>query len=153
MNLRQSSKGSVDQPDVSICLINHKTKEYTSSCLRSIFRNTHSVSLEVFVVENASNDDGCAEAVRREFPQVHLLQNLEQQSFTFNSNQAIKRSTGRYVLVLNNDTLVQNGALDILTRFMDQHSECGAATAKLLETDQSVQYAVSYTHLTLPTKA
>jgi GT2 family glycosyltransferase len=125
--------------DVSVCLINHEGREHTLGCLRSILENTHSVTLEVFVVDNASQD-GCADAIRRHFPSVHLLQNTERQSFTVNNNLAIKRSSGRYVLVLNNDTLVQDGALDALVRFMDQHTECGAATAKLVQPDGSAQH-------------
>lgn len=125
--------------DVSICLINHDGCEYTLNCLQSIFEGTHDISLEVFVVENASAD-GCAEAIRRVFPKVHLLQNSERQSFTVNNNLAIKRSSGRYVLVLNNDTLVQDGALDTLVRFMDQHADCGAAAAKLVHPDGSAQH-------------
>ena len=142
MNVSQPSRGSVEGADVSICMINHKGREHTLSCLRSIFASTHSVSLEVYVVENASND-GCAEAIRQQFPEVHILQNSSARSFTYNNNLAIRHCAGRFVLVLNNDTLLQPGALDILTRFMEQHPDCGAATARLLAPDGSPQPLLS----------
>ena len=97
-------------PDISVCLINHRTKDYTLACLRSIFAHTHRASLEVIVVENASPDDS-ASAIRRDFPQVCLLQNAAPQTFTVNCNQSIRRGTGRYLLMLNNDTVIEEDAL------------------------------------------
>ena len=125
-------------PDISVCLINHRAKDYTLACLRSIFAHTHRASLEVIVVENASLDCS-AQAIQREFPQVYLLQNAVPQTFTVNCNLAIRYGTGRYILVLNNDTVIEEGALDLLLQFMDHHPRCGAASAKLFSPDGLAQ--------------
>jgi GT2 family glycosyltransferase len=128
----------VDPIDVSVCLINHATTGYTLNCLRSLYANTHAALLEVVLVENASPDDS-ARIIQQEFPQVQLLLNRTPQTFTVNSNLAIHHSTGRYVLVLNNDTVVHDEAVDLLVRFMDQHPECGAVSAKLQQADGLAQ--------------
>jgi GT2 family glycosyltransferase len=128
----------VDPIDVSVCLINHVTTAYTLNCLRSLFDNTHEAMLEVVLVENASPDES-AQIIQQQFPQVQLLQNRTPQTFTVNCNLAIRHSTGRYVLILNNDTIVHDAAVDLLAKFMDQHPECGAVSARLQQADGLVQ--------------
>ena len=128
----------MDPIDVSVCLINHATTSYTLNCLRSLVANTQAVTLEVVVVENASPDDS-ARIIQQQFPQVQLLQNRTPQTFTVNCNLAIRHSTGRYILILNNDTVVHKGAVDLLVRFMDQHPDCGAVSANLRQADGLAQ--------------
>lgn len=89
------------------------------------------MSFEVFVVDNNSQD-GTAEMIREKFPQVKLINNKDNAGFPKANNQAILKSSGRYILLLNPDTVVHPGALDKLVEFMDQHPDAGAAGPKLL---------------------
>jgi N-acetylglucosaminyl-diphospho-decaprenol L-rhamnosyltransferase len=98
------------------------------------------VTPEVFVVDNASADDSAA-MVRKRFPWVRLIENRENVGFAQGNNQAIQQATGRYVLLLNPDTLVHSGALDALLSFLQTHPRAGAAGARLLNSDGTLQPA------------
>jgi GT2 family glycosyltransferase len=77
--------------------------------------------------------------VHKKFPQVHLIENRENVGFARANNQAIERCTGKYVLLLNPDTLVAPGALQALVDFLEKHSEAGVAGARILKPDGSLQ--------------
>jgi GT2 family glycosyltransferase len=130
-------------PDLSISIINTNNREQTLQCLRSLFANTHRVSLEVFVVDNACTD-GSADAIAAEFPQVKLIRNAQKLGFSTNNNKALSQASGRYLCILNDDTIVQDGAFDALVTFMDVHPEAGACGPKLLNPDGSEQQSFDY---------
>ena len=125
-------------PDLSIVIVNWNTRDLLARCLASIFATASSLALEVFVVDNASSD-GSPEMVRRDFPQVILLANDENLGFARANNQAIAQSTGRYVLLLNSDTEVTEGALEALVSFMEATPDAGAVGGRLLFADGRVQ--------------
>jgi hypothetical protein len=97
----------------------------------------------VIVVDNAS-EDGSPEMIRREFPAVRLLGNDSNLGFAVGSNRAISESIGRYVLLLNSDTLVMPGTLQTMADFLDVSPDVGVAGCKLLNPDGTVQ--VSHHH-------
>jgi GT2 family glycosyltransferase len=105
-----------------------------------VFENTHDTTLEVYLVDNASAD-GTAAAVQAEFPSVHVIHNETRLGFSTNNNLVLRRGQGRYLMLLNDDTLVLDGALDRLVEFMDAHPEAGAVGSFLLNEDGSVQPA------------
>lgn len=107
-------------------------------CLQSILANTCTVEYEIIVVDNNSQD-GTVEMLRAEFPAVHAIENPINLGFAKPINQAIRQSHGRYVLLLNNDTLVLEGALDRLVEFADAHSKIGIVGPKVLNRDGSLQ--------------
>ena len=110
-------------------------------CLRSIFEQTKGISFEVFVVDNASGD-GSVEMVQARFPQANLIASNENWGFAKGNNLAIKKSCGRYILLLNPDTKILDNALEIMVKFMDEHPKCGIAGCKLLNPDLSLQPSV-----------
>jgi len=130
-------------PDLSISIIDTDNREQTLQCLRSVFANTHHAKLEVFVVDNACTD-GSAEAIIAEFPQVKLIRNPVRQGFSTNNNLALSQATGRYLMLLNDDTVVLDRALDRLVAFMDEHLDVGAAGANLLNPDGTRQQAFDH---------
>ncbi len=79
--------------------------------------------------------------VQKRFPWVQLIENRENVGFARANNQGIRASSGRYVLLLNSDTVVNSEALQILVRFMDEHPRAGAVGARLLNDDGSLQPA------------
>ena len=131
------------QPDLSVSIINTNNREQTLDCLRSVFANTHRVSLEVFVVDNACTD-GSAQAIATGFPQVRLIRNDVRKGFSTNNNLALSQATGCYLMLLNDDTAVQDGAFDHMVAFMDEHPEAGALGANLLNPDGTRQQACDY---------
>jgi GT2 family glycosyltransferase len=104
-------------------------------------------NLEVLVVDNASSDDS-ATMVSQCFPWVHLIQSSENVGFARANNQAIRQSKGRYLLLLNPDTVVLKDALEVLLEFMETHPKVGAAGPRLLNPDGTLQVSC-YPALTL----
>lgn len=111
-------------PDVSVIIVSYNTRELTVDCVRSVFAQTRDVSLEVFVVDNASTD-GSAAAIAVEFPQVRLIANTENRGFAAANNQAMRIASGRYVLLLNPDALVRESAINKCLAYMDAHLDIG----------------------------
>jgi GT2 family glycosyltransferase len=124
--------------DLTISLVNTNNRELLRDCLRSIYRNTRRISFEIYVVDNVSTD-GSVEMVRAEFPQVKLICNESRLPYSGNHNQVLQQPVGRYVLLLNEDTIVGPEALDGMVRFMDEHPEAGAMGCKMLYPDGSLQ--------------
>jgi hypothetical protein len=127
---------------LSIIIVNWNTRDLLEQCLTSIDRSSGELGIEVIVVDNASID-GSARMVQDRFPQMRVIQNAENVGFATANNQGIRRSVGTYILLLNSDTLVKPGALQYLLEFMDNHVEAGAASARLLNADGSLQYSCS----------
>ena len=94
----------------------------------------------MFVVDNASQD-GSAALVRERFPSIHLIENTKNGGFAAANNQAFALARGRYVWMLNPDTVVRAGALATLVKFMDGHPHAGACGGKLLYSDGSLQHS------------
>ncbi len=124
--------------DLSIIIVNWNTRNLLSSCLSSVFTQSYDRPFEVWVVDNAS-DDGSTQMVKDQFSQVHLIESHKNIGFAAANNQAIRRSKGRYILLLNPDTRVMPGAFEALLRFMEAHPSTGAAGARLINPDGTLQ--------------
>ena len=123
---------------LSIVIVSWNTCALMRDCLDSVFACSPRCEFDVWVVDNASSD-GSAAMVRSQFPQVRLIENRDNVGFAQANNQAIQESEGEYILLLNSDTKVKSGALETLVAFMDSHSEAGAAGARLLNPDGTLQ--------------
>ena len=125
-------------PDLTISIISADTLDQLLPCLDSIFANTSGVDLEVFVADNASTDS-TVDAVYRAYPQVNIIRNETRLGFSTNNNRVLTQGRGRYLMLLNDDTLVTDGALDEMVSFMDRNSGAAAVGAYLLNPDGSPQ--------------
>lgn len=125
-------------PDISICIPTRDAKDLLIEALRSIYSSTQSVSFEIIVIDNASRDGTC-EQLQSEFPNVRVILNEANLGFGRATNQGIRVSVGRYVLLLNNDTLVLPETFNRLVEFMDSHPEAGICTPKVLNRDGTLQ--------------
>ena len=123
---------------VSIVIVSWNTTQFLENCLSSILASPPALPFENWVVDNASTD-GSPKMVREKFPQAHLVENRKNVGFSRANNQAIQQCSGKYVLLLNPDTLVGSGALQALIDFLDNHPEAGAAGARILNPDGSLQ--------------
>jgi len=126
---------------LSIIIVSWNTRELLADCLESVWQEIapeQQESVETLVVDNASSD-GSNSMVRERFPWVQLIENDQNVGFAGANNQAIQRSSGRYVLLLNPDTKLLSGSLTALLTFMDEHPEAGAAGSRLLNADGSLQ--------------
>lgn len=125
--------------DLSVIIVNWNVRDLLRGCLRSLYDGPQGVTFEIFVVNNDSTD-GSPEMMRREFPHVHLIQNVKNLGFARANNQAMKLSQGRYLLLLNPDTLILHDAVTKMVRFMDDHSEVGALGPKILTGEGQIDF-------------
>ena len=124
--------------DISIIIVNWNTRNLLLDCLSSVSNTTVGSTIETIVVDNGSHD-GSAQAVSEQFPNVTLIQNRENRGFSRANNQALARAAGRYVLFLNSDAQLTDGALNSLVAFMDKTPEAGIAACQYLNQDGSKQ--------------
>ncbi len=108
--------------DVSIVIVSWNTRDILRDCLRSIRESAGCVAFEIILVDNNSAD-GSADMVAAEFPDVRLIRNAENLGFAAGNNQGIVVARGRYVLLLNSDTVVLDGAIAAAVRFADAHPQ------------------------------
>jgi GT2 family glycosyltransferase len=112
------------QIDVSICIPNWNCRDLLRACLESLLDTPQGVRLEVIVADNGS-EDGSAEMVATTFPEVVLLRNPANVGFARASNQAAGKAQGRYLLFLNNDTVVPPNTLRRLIDYATARPEVG----------------------------
>jgi GT2 family glycosyltransferase len=129
--------------DVSVLVTNWNGREVLRECLRSLARETHGVRYETIVVDDASTD-GSAEMIRGEFPGVRLLTNSVNAGFVRANNAGAEIARGRYLLLLNSDTILVNNAVMIMAEYLDRHERVGACGGRLLGPDGSSQISFGY---------
>ena len=124
--------------DLSVVIVNYNVKAFLEQCLIAIERARGDLNIEIFVVDNASVD-GSQAMVKKRFPYVELIENVQNVGFSTANNQALKRAEGEYILILNPDTLIQEDTLFVLKKRLDENPQIGAIGCKLLNPDGSYQ--------------
>ncbi|MFE4712004.1 glycosyltransferase family 2 protein [Paenibacillus sp. NPDC056722] len=126
--------------DVSILIVNYNTCRLTMDCLRSVYDSETKFSYEIILIDNNSHD-GSVEAISREFPNVTLIANEENTGFARANNQGMEIASGRFVLLLNSDTVVRKDTLETMITFMDSRPDVGASGCKIILPDGSLDKA------------
>jgi GT2 family glycosyltransferase len=126
--------------DLSIIIVNWNSADYLRLCLRSLNRQMSRLEIEVIVVENASND-GCPAVIREEFPSARLIEAGENLGFSRANNLGYRYSSGDILLFLNPDTEVIGDTLGRMVSYMRSDARLGAAGARLLNSDGSLQFS------------
>jgi GT2 family glycosyltransferase len=124
--------------DVSIIIVSWNTCGLLRDCLRTVIEQTGEVSHEIFVIDNASHD-GSAEMVGAEFPSVKLIANNDNRGFAAANNQGLRNALGRYILLLNPDTIILDAAVTRCIRYADAHPDVGVIGCQVLEDDRRIQ--------------
>lgn len=132
---------------LSIVVVSFNTREMTLACLRSIRQET-SAPHEVIVVDNASTD-GSATAIAHEFPDLLLLAEPDNHGFARANNLAALHATGEYVLLLNPDTVVLDGAIDRLLAFAETQPTARIWGGRTVFGDGSLNPASCWRRMTL----
>ncbi|MFN8277312.1 MAG: glycosyltransferase [Chitinophagales bacterium] len=118
--------------DLSVVIVNYNVRYFLEQCLQSVYRAGNGITMEVFVVDNNSQD-GSVEMVREKFPQVQLIANSGNPGFSKANNQAMALAKGQYVLILNPDTVVAEDTFGTCIRFMEEQTACGALGVKMID--------------------
>ncbi len=124
--------------DISIIIVNWNTRDILYNCLNSVFQETKGIIYEVIVIDNASIDNS-VDMIREKFPQVILIENQENKGFAAANNQGIAISKGRYILLLNSDTVILNNAISKTVSFADANPETAVVSCRVLNSNKQIQ--------------
>jgi len=124
--------------DISVIIVNYNVRDFLSNALTSLQKSLKGFKSEIIVVDNAS-DDGSVELLKKNFPKVHLLINRTNLGFAKANNQALEISKGRYKLLINPDTLVQENTIKESVSFFESHKDAGMVGCKILNPDGTFQ--------------
>ena len=117
---------------LSIVIVNYNVEHFLEQCLFSVRKAIANIEAEVFVVDNNSVD-GSLKMLADKFPEVKVIANKDNVGFSRANNQAIRISTGEYVLLLNPDTVVEDDTFTKTIEFMDSHPDAGGLGVKMVD--------------------
>lgn len=126
--------------DLTVIILNYNTRDLTLQAIGSVLGSITDYRYEIILVDNNSSDYTVEEAAAR-YPEVRIVANRDNVGFAKGNNQGIRIARGRYVLLLNSDTIVQPDTLDVMIRFMDEHPRVGASGCKIILPDGSLDKA------------
>jgi GT2 family glycosyltransferase len=128
------------KPKLSIVILCWNDEKVIHDAIHSIHETAKSTPFEVIVSDNGSAD-GCVASIRQAFPypNLHVVENRVNLGFARGNNAGIAAAQGEYILVLNPDTIMHEGALDKFVAFADQHPEGGAFGCRAVYPDGSYQ--------------
>jgi GT2 family glycosyltransferase len=132
---------ALDVPDLTVITISTNEGSLLDPCLASVFKSD--VRFECIVFNNASSD-GTASLLREKFadPRLRVVTNPSKKGFIENNNDGFRLARGRYVLLLNPDTVVQPDTFKKMIDFMDTHPRAAVATCQLRNLDGTRQHNV-----------
>ncbi|MDA3823954.1 MAG: glycosyltransferase, partial [Bacteroidales bacterium] len=118
--------------DLSIVIVNYNVKYFLEQCLHSVMKAMEGLKAEVIVVDNDSVDGSCNH-IREKFPWLTLIENRENVCFSKANNQAIRLAKGKYVLLLNPDTVVEEATFHKCFSFMESNADAGCLGVKMID--------------------
>lgn len=124
--------------DVSIIIVNWNTCKITCDCLRSVYVQTRDISFEVIVVDNASSDDS-VEVIKKDFPQVVLVENDSNCGYAAGCNSGMRVANGRYVLILNSDIIICDSAIQKTLLYAHDHPKAAVIGCQVWDDPDHVQ--------------
>jgi GT2 family glycosyltransferase len=139
--MSQNVSASAPAPDLSVVILNWNARPYLVACLDSILGQKWAHETQIIVVDNASQLDDSVATVKRDYPTVQLIENPRNSGFAAGNNLGWKAARGEFVLFLNPDTVVENGALYTLLRWMKAHPEVGAVGPRMTYPDGELQHS------------
>lgn len=119
--------------DLSVITVTYQSKEHIGDQILSVVASVHTLDYEHIIIDNASSD-GTSDHIKEYYSTyVKLLQNSRNEGFAAANNLGVKHAKGKYLLFLNPDMKIQSGTLDTLVKWMEERSDVGIASVKLLD--------------------
>ncbi|MCL2760835.1 MAG: glycosyltransferase family 2 protein, partial [Desulfuromonadales bacterium] len=128
--------------DLSFVIVNYNTRDLLLDCIASIYATVSYLTFEILLVDNNSSDDS-VKAVSESFPEVVCFVNNVNKGFARANNIAIREAAGKYVVLLNTDTLLTDFAIAKIHDFMEEHHDVGICGGQLLNADGSLQNSIA----------
>ena len=118
--------------ELSVIIVNYNVKHFLEQCLHSVLKASKNISIEIFVVDNNSVD-GSNQLILEKFPSIHFIENKENVGFSKANNQAARIAKGKYILLLNPDTVVEEDTFKKVIGFMEKRQEAGGLGVKMID--------------------
>jgi GT2 family glycosyltransferase len=125
---------------LSIVIVNYRVRDILKECLNSVLSSNDNMVNEIIVIDNNSKD-GSVELLRKNFPEVRLIENHQNKGFSSASNQGIRKSSGEYILLLNPDTIFPQMGFSSMIEFMDSNPEVGICGPKMVDARGDLLYS------------
>jgi GT2 family glycosyltransferase len=130
----------MEKIDISIVIVNYNVKDFLYKCLTSVRNASQKLSVETIVVDNDSKD-GSLEFLQPKFPEVQFIALKENIGFGRANNLGFEKAKGKYILILNPDTILEESTLDVMKEYMDKNPDTGISGCKVLNDDGTFQLA------------
>lgn len=137
--INERVKMSYQIPTLSVIIVSWNVNKLLDDCLYSLKNALLGVEAETFVVDNASSD-ASPQMVIQKYPWVHLISNSENLGFGNANNQAIKLCRGKYLLLLNPDTIVPRGVIQAMISFLNDNQQAGLVGPEQCDTNGRINY-------------
>src|SRR3990170_451833 len=137
-SLPTSVENLITDFDLSVCIVTYQARDLLKDCLNSLVENTHSLTYEIIVTDNGS-EDGTREMLATQFLAIRLIENQKNLGFSRPMNQSLQAAQGKYLLLLNPDTIILPHAFDMMVAFMETHPQVGICGPKVLNSDRTLQ--------------
>ena len=127
--------------DISI-IVSSGSEKFIIPCLGSLYENLKEPA-QVFLTSNLASDS-IYDEIKRKFPEVSIIKNNVKKGFAENHNNIIEKTNGEYILILNDDTIILENAIEKLINYMEKYPEVAVVGPKLLNPDLSLQHSTFY---------
>jgi Predicted glycosyltransferases len=122
----------MEEITLSVVIVNYNVKYFLEQCLYSLRAALQGMEAEVFVVDNNSTD-GSVAYLKPNFPEVTFIENSDNPGFAKANNQAIRLAKGKYILLLNPDTVIGEDSIRSLCYFLEEKPKAGALGVKMID--------------------
>ncbi len=122
---------------LSIIIINYNAKAVLENCLHSILTSYQQADIEIFVIDNASNE--AIQDLEQDFPSVQFFYNNKNLGFASANNIGIKKASGKYILLLNPDTVVNEHSFLPMIEYLDEHEDVGVVGCRIFNAEGEIE--------------
>ncbi len=117
--------------ELSVIIVNYNGLKYLKNCFDSLSEKLGNVVFEIILIDNNSSDESCS-YIKKNYPNVILIESKENLGFGKGNNQAVKKARGNYLLLINNDTIVLD-ELSTALEYLKSYSKAGVIGINMLD--------------------
>lgn len=128
--------------DLSVIIVTWNSSDVIIQCVNSVINAVKDLDAELIIIDNNSADNSFELVNTLSFRKLHTVKNADNLGYTKAVNQGIKQANGKYILLLNPDTVMHEESINIMHRFMEINSEYGACAPLMKNPDGTIQHSV-----------
>ena len=117
---------------LSVIILNYNVRYFLEQCVLSVQNSIQNIDAEIIVVDNNSSDDSC-EMMKQRFPNIKLIENAANSGFPKGNNIGVREAKGKYICILNPDTVVAEDTFEKITDFLNRTENVGIVGCKLID--------------------